>query len=162
MESDTKGRKTCIIGFFKPITPHMCSVCSKSLTHYSTLVSTFFQLYIHTSPKVRTRQNALIPKLKLRIVITGIIVRFRISCLGGFWVVEEYVFFCFSVHHVHWLDAILPQGIMCPMTMASSTSSVMWPTKARSGEPARHSSFVPTAPQRTNCWLSRMNATQTS
>lgn len=60
------------------------------------------------------------------------------------------------------LFAILPQDIMCPTTTASSTSSVMWPTKVRSVEPARHSSFVQAAPQRTSSWLWRMNATPTS
>lgn len=60
------------------------------------------------------------------------------------------------------LIVVLPQDIMYPMTTASSTSSVMWPTKGRSGEPALHSCFVPTALQRMSCWLWRMNATLTS
>lgn len=55
-----------------------------------------------------------------------------------------------------------PQDIMCPMTTVISTSFAMLPTKEKSEGLAHHSSFVPTAPQRTSCSLLRMNATLTS
>lgn len=59
-----------------------------------------------------------------------------------------------------WL--IFQQDIMCPMTMASSTSSATSPTKGKSGEPAHPSSSGPAVRQQTSSWLWRMNATLTS
>lgn len=134
-----------------------CVVCSISLNHNCTMVFALFSIIF---PQLSQSYNW--EKCSHPTVLTVITCRQVLVHRFGLW----RNIFCFASLYrcaltTNWLSS-LPQDIMCPMTMASSTSSVMWPTKGRSGGPARLSSFVPTAPQRMSYLLWRMNATLTS